>query len=134
MRAAQERIQEALAGARERHRGALYFPFEVGEKRPLQLLQGYSSKLPRLFLGVFPRLRRGSLGGDAQEIASDPPASNARAKSLELRAATSLARLWAGQGRRRESHNLLAPVYGWFTEGFDTADLKDTNALLDELA
>jgi predicted ATPase len=56
-----------------------------------------------------------------------------QAKSLELRASTSLARLWGEQGRRREAHELLAPVYGWFTEGFDTADLKDAKALLDEL-
>jgi len=57
-----------------------------------------------------------------------------QAKSLELRAATSLARLWGEQGRRAEAHGLLAPVYGWFTEGFDTADLKDAKALLDELS
>jgi predicted ATPase len=56
------------------------------------------------------------------------------AKALELRASTSLARLWAEQGRRAEAHDLLAPVYGWFTEGFHTADLKDAKALLDELA
>jgi class 3 adenylate cyclase/predicted ATPase len=56
------------------------------------------------------------------------------AKSLELRAATSLARLWADQGKRTEARCLLGPVYGWFTEGFDTADLKDAKALLDELA
>jgi predicted ATPase len=56
------------------------------------------------------------------------------AKSLELRAATSLARLWRDQGRRAEAHNLLAPVYGWFTEGFETRDLKDAKGLLDELA
>jgi class 3 adenylate cyclase/predicted ATPase len=56
------------------------------------------------------------------------------AKSLELRAATSLARLWAEQGERQRAHDLLAPVYGWFTEGFDTADLKDAKALLDELS
>ena len=55
------------------------------------------------------------------------------AKSFELRAATSLARLWADQGKRAEARDLLAPVYGWFTEGFDTADLKDAKALLDEL-
>jgi predicted ATPase len=55
------------------------------------------------------------------------------AKSVELRAATSLARLWTDQGRRAEAHDLLAPVYGWFTEGFDTADLKDAKVLLDEL-
>ena len=57
-----------------------------------------------------------------------------QAKSLELRAATSLARLWAERGRRAEARELLAPVYGWFTEGFDTADLKDAKALLDALA
>jgi predicted ATPase len=55
------------------------------------------------------------------------------AKSLELRAATSLAGLWAEQGKRAQARDLLAPVYGWFTEGFDTADLKDAKALLDEL-
>jgi predicted ATPase len=56
------------------------------------------------------------------------------ARVWELRAATSLARLWRDQGRRAEAHDLLAPVYGWFTEGFDTADLKDARALLDELS
>jgi predicted ATPase len=55
-------------------------------------------------------------------------------KSSELRAATSLARLLRYQGRRDEARALLAPVYGWFTEGFDTADLKDARALLDELS
>lgn len=55
-------------------------------------------------------------------------------RSLELRAATSLARLWAEQGERHKAHDLLAPVYGWFSEGFDTADLKTARALLDELA
>jgi predicted ATPase len=57
-----------------------------------------------------------------------------QAKSLELRAATSLARLWQQQGKRQEAHDLLAPVYGWFTEGFDTADLQEAKALLDALA
>jgi len=61
-------------------------------------------------------------------------ARNQQAKSFELRAATSLARLWQQQGKRREAHDLLAPVYGWFTEGFDTADLQEAKALLDELA
>jgi predicted ATPase len=56
------------------------------------------------------------------------------AKLWELRAAASLANLWRGQGRRAEAHDLLVPVYGWFTEGFDTPDLKDAKALLDELA
>jgi len=56
-----------------------------------------------------------------------------QAKSLELRATTSLARLWAEQGRRTEAQEVLAPIYGWFTEGFDTVDLKEAKALLDAL-
>jgi class 3 adenylate cyclase len=60
-------------------------------------------------------------------------AQRQQAKSLELRAATSLARLWGEGGRRAEAHGLLSPVYGWFTEGFGTADLKEARALLDEL-
>ena len=55
------------------------------------------------------------------------------AKSWELRATMSLARLLAKQGRRDEARTMLAEIYGWFTEGFDTADLKDAKALLDEL-
>jgi predicted ATPase len=61
-------------------------------------------------------------------------AQNQSAKSWELRAATSLARLWQQQGKRQEAHDLLAAVYGWFTEGFGTADLQEAKALLDELA
>jgi predicted ATPase len=57
-----------------------------------------------------------------------------QAKSLELRAAMSLARLWQQQGQRTEAHELLAPVYDWFTEGFDTADLQEAKALLETLA
>jgi predicted ATPase len=56
------------------------------------------------------------------------------AKSLALRAAMSLSRLWHQQGKRAEARELLAPIYSWFTEGFDTADLQDARALLDELA
>ena len=56
-----------------------------------------------------------------------------QAKSFELRAAMSMARLWRDQGKRDEARNLLAPIYGWFTEGFDTRDLKEARALLDEL-
>ena len=57
-----------------------------------------------------------------------------QAKSWELRAAMSMARLWRDQGKLQQARELLAPVYGWFTEGFDTLDLKDAKALLDELA
>ena len=86
----------------------------------------------------------------AGEIALKPPEPNAakaqayferalsvaraqQAKSWELRAAMSMARLWRDQGRRDEARELLAPVYGWFTEGFDTLDLNEAKALLDEL-
>ena len=55
------------------------------------------------------------------------------AKSLELRAAMSLARLWRDQGKKQQARKLLAPVYRWFTEGFDTLDLKEAKALLGEL-
>jgi class 3 adenylate cyclase/predicted ATPase len=61
-------------------------------------------------------------------------ARSQHAKSLELRAATSLSQLWQKQGKRTEAHALLAPIYGWFTEGFDTADLQEAKALLEELA
>jgi predicted ATPase len=57
-----------------------------------------------------------------------------QAKSWELRAAMSLSRLWQRQGKRHEARNLLAPIYSWFTEGFDTADLQEAKALLEELS
>ena len=56
-----------------------------------------------------------------------------QAKSWELRAAMSMARLWRDQGKRAEARELLAPVYDWFTEGFDTLDLKEAKALLEQL-
>jgi predicted ATPase len=61
-------------------------------------------------------------------------ARHQQAKSLELRAAMSLSQLWQGQGKRDAARELLAPIYGWFTEGFDTADLQEAKALLDELS
>jgi predicted ATPase len=57
-----------------------------------------------------------------------------QAKSWELRAAMSMARLWRGHAKQEEARDLLAPLYGWFTEGFDTLDLKEAKALLGELA
>ena len=81
-------------------------------------------------------LRRSPSAPDRAEASYRRAIERARsqeAKSWELRAATSLARLWRHQGKPAEAHELLAPVYGWFTEGFDTADLKDAKALLDEL-
>jgi predicted ATPase len=57
-----------------------------------------------------------------------------QAKSWELRASMSMARLWRDEGKRDEARELLAPVYGWFTEGFDTLDLKEAKALIEELS
>ncbi len=57
-----------------------------------------------------------------------------QAKSWELRTATSLARLWQSQDKRQEAYDLLTPVYEWFTEGFDTADLQEAKQLLKELS
>ena len=63
-----------------------------------------------------------------------PETSRAMASRFwELRAARDLARLWASQGERRNARDLLGPIYGWFTEGFETTDLKEAKALLDEL-
>jgi predicted ATPase len=61
-------------------------------------------------------------------------ASRQQAKTLELRPALSLSRRWQQQGKRTEARELLAPIYSWFTEGFDTADLQEAKALLEELA
>ncbi len=61
-------------------------------------------------------------------------AQRQQAKSLELRAATSLAHLWQQQNKKAEAHKLLSDVYNWFTEGFDTKDLQEARALLEELA
>jgi class 3 adenylate cyclase/tetratricopeptide (TPR) repeat protein len=80
-------------------------------------------------------LRKGDASGaEHAYLASLDWARTQQAKSFELRTATSYARLLRDQGRGREAYELLAPVYGWFTEGFGTRDLKDAKALLDELA
>ncbi len=77
---------------------------------------------------------KGDLEGAEQNfLASLDWARRQQAKMWELRTSTSLARLWLGQGKRREAYELLAPVYGWFTEGFDTRDLLEAKALLAEL-
>ena len=85
---------------------------------------------------------RACLARDAHDVrgaedALDAALADARRRSsrlFELRAACDLARLWADRGERRNAHDLLAPVYGWFIEGFKTADLKDAKALLEDLA
>ena len=77
---------------------------------------------------------KGDLPGAEQSyLASLDWARQQQAKSWELRTSTSLARLWQSQGKRKNAHELLAPVYDWFTEGFDTRDLQEAKALLDEL-
>ena len=73
-------------------------------------------------------------GAERNYLASLDRARRQQAKSWELRAAMSLARLWRDQGKVQQARELLAPVYEWFTEGFDTRDLKEAKALLDELA
>ena len=75
----------------------------------------------------------GSAEAEACYVRALQVARAQEARSLELRATTSLARLRGEQGRSAEARDLLAPVYRWFTEGFDTADLKEAKALLDKL-
>ncbi len=72
-------------------------------------------------------------GAERNFLASLDCARRQRAKMWELRTSISLARLWQSQGKRQEAYELLAPVYGWFTEGFDTKDLLEAKALLAEL-
>ena len=106
---------------------AIHVAEETGERR----------WLPRLLHDKANSLMAGTGGVSAAEDALNNSVLAARqqqARSAELRAATSLARLWRDQGKREEGRDLLSPVYGWFTEGFDTADLKEAKALLDELA
>ena len=74
-----------------------------------------------------------SRDAEASYLRSLDIARSQEARLAELRAATSLARLWAGQGERQRAVDLLAPVHAWFTEGFDTPDLRDATSLLAEL-
>jgi predicted ATPase len=83
---------------------------------------------------LYPRASRGDLeGAERNYQASLDWARKQQAKSWELRTSIGLARLWQSQGKRKKARELLAPIYGWFTEGFDTKDLKEAKALLDEL-
>ena len=92
--------------------------------------------------GAVSAQRRAAAGSSAEQPQRRKPvfsrpstiARRQQAKSWELRAAMSLSRLWQQQGKRTEAHELLAPIYGWFTEGFDTADLQEAKALLEELS
>jgi predicted ATPase len=126
-------LAEALAGAGSPGEGldALAETAALAEKCDERYFEAEIHRLRGEFL-----LAQSAEKGPAAEATFRQALDVARrqeARSLELRAAMSLARLWAEQGRRRKAHDLLAPVYAWFTEGFDTADLKDAKALLDEL-
>ena len=118
---AAEQIEEALTLLEEalqivERTGERWFAAELHRhKGELLLHQGHTEAAEELYC-------------KALSIARDQ-----EAKMWELRAAVSLTRLRRDQGRRAEAYDLLAPVYGWFTEGFDTRDLKEAKALLDEL-
>jgi class 3 adenylate cyclase len=112
---------EALAVAKE--------GLEVQERTGHRAVEAELYRVEGLALWGLNRLEEGQIAfEEAVRVAR-----RQQAKAYELRAATSLARLWGEQGRRGEARDLLAPVYGWFTEGFDTADLKEAKGLLDEL-
>ena len=113
--AALETIADALAASAES--GARWWDAEIHRLKGMVLLS-----------------RRDSEASEACFVHSIKIARRQNARSLELRAATSLARLWRDQGKPRQARELLASVYGWFTEGFDTRDLKEAKALLEELA
>ncbi|MEW6296360.1 MAG: adenylate/guanylate cyclase domain-containing protein [Thermodesulfobacteriota bacterium] len=100
------------------------------EGRDWRVGSGPSSPIPSLR----PQVSSGVAQAAERDFLKALEIARQQAKSLELRASVSLARLWQQQGKRQEAHNLLAEIYGWFTEGFDTADLQEAKALLDELA
>jgi len=127
-------LAEALAVAKQIPEGlqalneALTIVNNSGERN-------YEAELYRLQGDLL--LQRGNGNAEQAEIDFQKAMSVAHeqsAKSLELRSAMSLARLWCDQGKRIEGYNLLAPIYGWFTEGFDTPDLKEAKVLLDQMS
>jgi predicted ATPase len=95
----------------------------------------YESELHRLRGAILLRLspQQNESRAETDYLEALDIARNQAARSLELRAATNLARLWRDQGKCVEAHDLLTPIYGWFTEGFDTADQKEAKELLKEL-
>jgi class 3 adenylate cyclase/predicted ATPase len=125
------RLAEALVrqGAHEEALGAAREGLQTLERTGHRQWEAEVHRLEGVSLLGLNRLEEGQIAlKEALRVARDQ-----QAKSYELRAATSLARLWGEQGRRGEARELLAPVYGWFTEGFDTADLKEAKRLLDQL-
>jgi class 3 adenylate cyclase/tetratricopeptide (TPR) repeat protein/ribosomal protein L40E len=120
----------ALAGKPDEGSAALDKALEYAER------SGDEFQLAEMHLlkGLLFQGRSNSKGAEKSLRTSVEIASRQSAKSWELRATTSLARLLAAQGERDEARTMLSDIYGWFTEGFDTADLKDAKALLDELS
>jgi tetratricopeptide (TPR) repeat protein len=109
---------------------ALALCSEIGNQNQLHVARMHTLRAQLLQLEAHPNV-------DSAEVSLCIAIDIAQAqcaKGWELRAATLLARLWRDQGKRTEAHDLLAPIYGWFTEGFDTPVLQDAKALLDELA
>ena len=116
------------AGALERVDAALTLAVTTGEHWADALLRRIRGDII---------LKSGSVNTEGAESAfldAITIAKKQKAKSFELRASMSLARLWRDQSKVQQARELLAPVYGWFTEGFDTRDLKEAKALLEELA
>ena len=113
--AALEAIAEALAASEES--GVRWWDAEIHRLKGMVLLS-----------------RDDPEASEACFVHSKKIAQRQNARSVELRASMSLARLWRDQGKVQQARELLAPVYGWFTEGFDTRDLKEAKALLDGLA
>src|SRR5262249_9032839 len=107
-------------------------PATNAETKPKAKGKGHKAKLPS------PQSSPANASAEAEAetclLKALEMARHQSAKSLELRAAISLVRLRGQQGQAREAHHLLADIYGWFTEGFATADLQEAKALLDELA
>ena len=150
-----ELMQSAVAAierANQRYRRTLYLGHiatahaslghpEIGLSLLNDAIQTAERTSERFFEAELYRLRgelvlmlgnRDGVGGEFRRALA--VARQQQARSWELRAAMSMARLWRDQGKEDEALDLLAPVYGWFTEGFDTRDLKEAKALLDALA
>ena len=125
------RLAEALVRQNE-HRAALAATMEGRKAQEQTGHRQWEAELRRLEGLALVGLNRPDEGQNALKEALRI-AQRQKTKSYELRAATSLARLWGERGRRAEARDLLAPIYYWFTEGFDTADLKEAKGLLDEL-
>jgi len=127
--------------------GVVLLAVIIGAITALSLLPALGEAFGSLFYGsnveiekdphsaALSKSAQGDLEGAEQNyLASLDWARQQQAKSWELRTATSLARLWQQQGKTTEAHQMLSEIYNWFTEGFDTKDLQEAQALLDELA